>query len=98
MTSKEDRKSAVSRDQIKHLGWLSRIDLTEAELEKYTAQIEGIIGYLDKLDSISLAETDPVGLKKQFSELREDVSVPFEGESIGTTYRKEGFVKGPRMV
>jgi hypothetical protein len=37
-------------------------------------------------------------LKKKFSELREDASVSFEDNALGTKYRKEGFVKGPRMV
>jgi aspartyl-tRNA(Asn)/glutamyl-tRNA(Gln) amidotransferase subunit C len=88
----------VSRDEIKHLGWLSRLELTEEEISKYTIQIEKIIGYLDKLDSISLSEIEPVRSRKNISELRKDLIEPFKGDPLqGSKYRKDGFIKGPRL-
>ncbi|MCI0561591.1 MAG: aspartyl/glutamyl-tRNA amidotransferase subunit C [Nitrososphaera sp.] len=90
---------AVTREQVKHLGWLSRIDLTEDELTRYTVQIEDIINYLDKLDAVPfLEEAKPVMAKKKYSELREDSPADFAADAFGTTHRKDGFVKGPRMV
>ena len=44
----------LAKDEIKHLGWLSRIELTDNELEKFTSQIEEIIGYMNKLDTYTL--------------------------------------------
>jgi aspartyl-tRNA(Asn)/glutamyl-tRNA(Gln) amidotransferase subunit C len=88
----------ISRDQIKHLGWLCRIELSDNEIERYTVQLEEIIKYLDKLDSISLEEVKPIVIKKIFSDLRPDEPVNFERDTLGTKYRKDGFVKGPRMV
>ena len=88
----------VTKDQVKHLGWLARIELSDAELDRYTAQIEGIIKYLDKLDTIPLEEVEPIAVKKKFADLRPDEPEKFEGDSIGTKYRKDGFVKGPRMT
>ena len=88
----------VTKDQVRHLGWLSRLELSDAELERYTAQVEGIIKYLDKLDSLPLEEVKPVTARKKFSDLRSDESRSFEGDALGTKYRKDGFVKGPRMV
>lgn len=89
---------AVTKDQVKHLGWLSRIELSDDELARYTAQIESIIKYLDKLDTVPLQEVKPVVARKKFSDLRDDIPVEFGADSLGTSYRKEGFVKGPRMV
>jgi aspartyl-tRNA(Asn)/glutamyl-tRNA(Gln) amidotransferase subunit C len=88
----------VTKDQVKHLGWLARIQLSDAELDRYTAQIEGIIKYLDKLDTIPLEEVKPIAVKKKFAELRLDEPEKFEGDALGTKYRKDGFVKGPRMT
>jgi hypothetical protein len=34
----------------------------------------------------------------KFSELREDEDRAFGADTLGTKYRKDGFVKGPRMV
>ena len=88
----------VSRDDIKHLGWLSRLELTEEEISKYTLQIEEIIGYLDKLDSISLSEIEPVRSRKKIFELRKDWIESFKGDPlVGSKNRKDGFIKGPRL-
>ena len=89
---------AVTKDQVRHIGWLSRIDLSEEELERNTAQIEEIIKYLDKLDSIALGEAETISIKKDFSELREDDPKEFGADPLGTIHRKDGFVKGPRMT
>ena len=88
----------VSKEEVKHLGWLARIELSEDELERYTGQIEEIVKYLDKLDSMPLEETRPLVARKKFSDLRSDEPENFESDPLGTKYRKDGFVKGPRMV
>lgn len=89
---------AVTRDLVGHLGWLSRINLTEEELERNTAQIEEIIKYLDKLDSIALSEAETITTKKDFSELRDDNPHEFGSDPLRTVPRKDGYVKGPRMT
>jgi aspartyl-tRNA(Asn)/glutamyl-tRNA(Gln) amidotransferase subunit C len=88
----------VTKDQVKHLGWLARIDLSDIEIERYTAQIEGIVKYLDRLDAMPLEQVEPIVAKKKFADLRQDVPAAFEGDALGTKYRKDGFVKGPRMA
>jgi aspartyl-tRNA(Asn)/glutamyl-tRNA(Gln) amidotransferase subunit C len=89
----------ISKDEIKHLGWLSRLELTEEEISKYAFQIKEIVGYLDKLDSISLTEIEPVRSKKKISELRKDYVEPFTGDALeGSKNRKDGFIKGPRLI
>ena len=88
----------VTKEQVRHLGWLSRIELSDSELERYTSQIEGIIKYLDTLDTIPLKEVAPIVARKKFADLRPDEPEKFEGDALGTKYRKDGFVKGPRMV
>ena len=88
----------VTKEEVKHLGWLARIELSDSELERYTSQIEGIIKYLDKLDTISLEQVKPIVVKKKFADLRPDDPADFGADALGTKYRKDGFVKGPRMT
>ena len=59
----------VTKEQVRHLGWLSRLDLSEQELERYAGQIQEIIKYLDKLDSIELTEAKAISIEKNVSEL-----------------------------
>lgn len=88
----------VTKEQVKHLGWLARIELSDEEIERYAAQVEGIVKYLDKLDLMPLEQEKPAGARKKFSDLRPDEPAEFEGDALGTKYRKDGFVKGPRMA
>ncbi len=88
----------VSKDEIKHLGWLSRLELTDEEIVRYTFQIKEVMKYLDKLDSIYLSEVEPIHLKKKISELRKDRIESFKGDPLkGSKNRKDGFIKGPRL-
>jgi aspartyl-tRNA(Asn)/glutamyl-tRNA(Gln) amidotransferase subunit C len=89
---------AVTKEQVSHLGWLSRLDLSEEEIERYAGQIEQIIKYLDKLDSMSLTDAEAVSIEKDISELRDDIPVEFDKDPFGTNHRKDGYVKGPRMT
>jgi aspartyl-tRNA(Asn)/glutamyl-tRNA(Gln) amidotransferase subunit C len=88
----------VTREEVKHLGWLAKLEMSDAELQRYTAQIEEIISYLNMLDRIPLEQVKPIAMKKKFSELRKDAPENFEDAVLGTRYKKDGFVKGPRMV
>jgi aspartyl-tRNA(Asn)/glutamyl-tRNA(Gln) amidotransferase subunit C len=88
----------VSTDEVKYLGWLSKLELTDEEITKYQAQIDGIVSYLDKLDTLQLADSESTNLEKDVSELRDDHSQTFTGEILKSANKvKDGFIKGPRM-
>ena len=83
---------------MKHLAWLSRLDLTNDEIEKYHIEIEKIIRYLDRLDSISLSDVESRHNERRVSEFRDDIIYDNQMDLSKTTkYSKEGYVKGPRM-
>jgi aspartyl-tRNA(Asn)/glutamyl-tRNA(Gln) amidotransferase subunit C len=83
---------------VKHLAWVSRLDLTNDEIEKYHIEIEKIIGYLDRLDSISLSDVEPRHYERRVSEFRDDIIYDNQTDLSKTTKcSKEGYVKGPRM-
>jgi aspartyl/glutamyl-tRNA(Asn/Gln) amidotransferase C subunit len=72
--------------------------LTNDEIEKYHIEIEKIIGYLDRLDSISLSDVEPRHYERRVSEFRDDIIYDNQTDLSKTTkYSKEGYVKGPRM-
>ena len=88
-----------SRETIKYLCSLSKLEITEEELVKYELQIEGIIKYLDKLDSITLSDIEPIFQDRNSSQLREDNAKAFRTELLEYTINKEGrFVKGARIT
>jgi aspartyl-tRNA(Asn)/glutamyl-tRNA(Gln) amidotransferase subunit C len=90
----------ITKDQLKHLSKLSKIELTENQFETYTKQIEKIINYLDKLDEISFEEAESLSSLPltKLSDLREDVILePTTSIDKISKHLKDKFVKGPVM-
>ncbi len=87
----------VSKDEIKHLGWLARLELSEEELLKYESQIDRIIQQFDILDRLTLDTLEPTHQTKSVRNLRIDEAKNF-GENVlpKTRNRKDGYLKGPK--
>ena len=89
----------VSRETITYLCRLSKLEITEEELVKYELQIEEIIKYLDKLDSITLSDIEPIFQQRNSYQLREDNAKSFKIDLLEYTVNKEGkFIKGARIT
>lgn len=68
----------MDKKLLKKVGELSRINLTDEELEKLTPQMKTILEAAGKLADIDTGSTQPMKRHLPFSELREDV----KGESL----------------
>ena len=76
-----------------------KAEMSDAELALYSTDRRDNRNYLNMLDTMPLEQVKPIAMKKKFSELRKDAPENFEEDRVlGTRYRKDGFVKGPRMV
>lgn len=56
----------ITKEEIKHIAELSRLDLNPAEIEKYRTQLGAILDYVKMLDEIKI---DKVELTAQVSGL-----------------------------
>jgi len=64
----------LSKDDIKKCAKLARIDLTEAEEEKFFQQLSSILGYCEKLNELDLENVEPIyQVTGQTNVFREDV-------------------------
>ncbi len=89
----------VSKEEVKHLAWLARMELTDKELEVYTKQVEQIISYLNTLDKISLQDTKPLKTAMDYAKFREDDIVESKEDTLNVVKNaKDRFVKAPKMV
>jgi aspartyl-tRNA(Asn)/glutamyl-tRNA(Gln) amidotransferase subunit C len=73
----------LTKEQVSHIAKLARINLTEAEVEKFTNQMGNILGFFEKLnevDTTGIPETNQVTGMQNVS--REDKVVDFEEEEI----------------
>lgn len=51
---------SISRQDIEKVALLARLQLTEEELSKMTAELAQIVGYVDQLGEVNTAGIDPM--------------------------------------
>ena len=65
----------ITIDQIKHIAKLARIELKEDEIEKFRADLNKVLGYIEVLKTVDTTGVEPLatvtGLENVF---REDVA------------------------
>ena len=50
----------LSRDDVLKVGTLSRIRLTDAEVERFAGQLSSILDYVDKLNELDTSGVEPL--------------------------------------
>jgi aspartyl-tRNA(Asn)/glutamyl-tRNA(Gln) amidotransferase subunit C len=67
----------ITNKDVEHVARLARLALTEEEKERYTAQLEGILGYIDVLNKADTANVPPTSHVLPMSNVwREDKAEP----------------------
>jgi len=101
-----DRKSKVAKkidkDQVRKVAKLSRLELTEAEVEEFTDQLSAILDYIEKMNALDTSDVEPLAHCLPISNVfREDAAK----ESLGTEktlanapQRDGGFFKVPKIL
>ena len=100
--AKLQRKQYISQEELAHIAWLARIELTEKERELFIGQINEILDYFRKIDEAHTEGMAPTYHVLDFVNIfRQDEvekSLPKE-EPLKIAPKKEGnFFKSPRMV
>jgi aspartyl-tRNA(Asn)/glutamyl-tRNA(Gln) amidotransferase subunit C len=67
----------IARKDVEHVARLARLALSEEEKERYTAQLESILEYIDKLNKFDTANVPPTSHVLPLSNVwREDKAEP----------------------
>jgi aspartyl-tRNA(Asn)/glutamyl-tRNA(Gln) amidotransferase subunit C len=68
---------AISSDAVLHVARLARLRLTDAEVGPMTAQLSTIIGHVQELSALDLADVEPTAHALDLTnQVRADVSRP----------------------
>ncbi len=79
----------ISHDEIRHVAKLARLELSSAEIESMAGQLDGILGYVDKLSEIETEGVKPTTHALSiYNAFREDIVT----ESLP---REEALKNGP---
>ncbi|MCL2760160.1 MAG: Asp-tRNA(Asn)/Glu-tRNA(Gln) amidotransferase subunit GatC [Desulfuromonadales bacterium] len=92
----------ITKDQIKQVATLARLELSEQEITTFTNQMDSILAYVDKLSELDVSGITPtshaVPLENRF---REDVVTPsigVENALANAPDKVDGFFRVPKVI
>lgn len=83
----------LSKKQVEHIGKLSRLYLTEKQIEKFTNQLSAVLDYIEELSKVETKNLEPIGnITGLFNVWREDKIKPSfpSKEMLKNAPEKEG--------
>ncbi len=92
----------ITRQEVEHVAYLSRLALSEEELQKFAAQLDAILGYVAKLKELDTEGVEPMvhGIEGQ-ERVRQDVvgeSLPRKEALQNAPDTADGCFKVPRII
>ncbi len=92
---------AISREEILHVSRLARLELSEAELEKFTGQLGNILDYISKLNEIDTSDVPPTAHVLELTNVfREDAITDSPVENLDQMAPSffEGHFRVPKVI
>lgn len=92
----------VSMEEVEHIAWLAKIELSQDEKELFTKQLNTILEYFEVINEIDTEGVQPTTqVIEAMSALREDrvkPSLSIDKALSNTTHRERGFFKAPKII
>ena len=92
----------ITVNDVEHVAKLARLKFTEAEMEKFTHQLNEILTYVEKLSEIDTSSVEPLSqvieLQNVFREDRSRPSLPREEVLMNAPEKTQEFFKVPKVI
>jgi aspartyl-tRNA(Asn)/glutamyl-tRNA(Gln) amidotransferase subunit C len=92
----------ISRQDVEHVARLSRLALSEAELERMREQLSGILAYIDKLRALDTTGVEPTShAVPLLNVMRDDDTRPCLAQDAALANapdRSDTFFRVPRII
>ena len=83
--TRSTKSAALTPDTVRTIADLARLQLTDDELERFTAQLGDVLGYVEQLNALETTGVEPLTHPLELTTaLREDVARPSPGAEIMT--------------
>lgn len=93
---------AVTKEDVKYIAELARLNLSEQELQEYTQQLNDILMYMDKLNEINTDNVEPLSHPLEgtnvFREDKVQKSVNREDALKNAPDKDHQFFKVPKVI
>ena len=95
-------KIKISKDEVTHVAHLARLEFGAEEMKKFTAQLNDILLYMDKLGEVDTAGVEPVthaiARKNAFREDEVGASLPPEASLANAPEARGGCFQVPKVI
>ncbi len=88
---------AISRDDVKRVAALARLDLDESALDHIATDLDKIVGYVQKLDELDTSNVEPTTQVALAAPLREDRVLPGVPRELALAQAPRGSDEGFRV-
>jgi aspartyl-tRNA(Asn)/glutamyl-tRNA(Gln) amidotransferase subunit C len=95
----------IAKKDLEHIAWLSRLELSEEDTEKYTPKLNSVLDYFEEIDKVDTEGVEPTYHVLPVSNVFRDdeAGVPTgslsQEEVLSNAPKKQdGFFKAPRMM
>jgi len=94
---------AITKKDVEYVAKLSRIEMSDQELENFTSQLDDILKYMDKLNELDTDDIPPTShvldLKNVMREDKlTDKSLSNEEALSNAPDKEKGFFKVPKVI
>ena len=92
----------ISKQDVEHVALLARLALNDEEIEAYTQQLNSILGYMEKMNTLDTVGVEPTAhvlpLKNVFREDMNIKGLPQDDALANAPDKEAGQFRVPRIV
>jgi len=92
----------ITRAEVEHVARLARLELSESELDTFTVQMDGILAYVDKLNTLNtdgiIPTSHAVPMENAFREDTLKDSIGVENAVANAPKHAESFFRVPKVI
>ena len=92
----------IEKTQVRKVAKLSRLELTEAEVEEFTGQLSAILDYVEKINELDTTNVEPMAHCLPISNVfRQDIAKESLGteKALANAPKRDGeFFKVPKIL
>ncbi|NWF54528.1 MAG: Asp-tRNA(Asn)/Glu-tRNA(Gln) amidotransferase subunit GatC [Syntrophaceae bacterium] len=92
----------ISRKEVEHVARLARLKFSEAEMERFTTQLNSILEYMDKLQELDTGAVEPTfHAVAQRNVFRDDRVLPSASQELTLSNAPDGdrgFFRVPKII
>ncbi|MGN0004738.1 MAG: Asp-tRNA(Asn)/Glu-tRNA(Gln) amidotransferase subunit GatC [Candidatus Gastranaerophilaceae bacterium] len=91
----------ITKEDVKHVAKLARLELTEEEIEKYSTQLGSILEYVQQMNEVDTTGIEPMPHAIPVTNVMRDDVVKYEQtkEELmkNAPYEEDGFFRVPKI-